>query len=265
MIPNRLWSGFIPKDGPRTLQRAPTDEERATLQRRAAALAPAMLPFQRPEEDDRVAVAIADLYGSYRSMTERGENALARVRAASNALADMPAWAIEEACLDIRRRGYEVIEDGRSRLEQHWPPSDPEIHAVVAKAVTQRRSALASARALLAAPVEPAAPPKPPAPSVDASLAAFKRENADRHLAEIAAEDERREKQAVEHRRKHIDAILADYRRAGLDPPEVKDGFVTSLPMMLKCGWRIEQVGDRNKLIGPAPAPKHVPSESLGS
>lgn len=170
-IPRQLWSAWIPSGAEqRKLRRAMGDAERLALERRAAELTPALEPFSRPIEDDRVVDALAQLFDSFRSMRERGENAVARISDAMRTLSDMPAWAIEEGCLSIRRVGYEVREDKQVRMETHWPPSDTEIHAVVANVVRLRKVALASACALLEADIEPAPAPRPTRAEIEAVI-----------------------------------------------------------------------------------------------
>ena len=172
VIPARVWSAWAPAEGKRSIVRELTDGERYTLTRRRAELEEAMAPFG-PLDGDRVPQALGRLFGGYPSMRESGAPAVARVHSAMETLRDLPAWAIEEACLDIRRRGYEIVESGRSRFEQHWPPSGAEVHALAARLTARRNKALASARALLTAPVEPVSedPPRPSKEEVRAQIA----------------------------------------------------------------------------------------------
>lgn len=153
-IPLRVWSSWIPAEGRRQIIRPLTSEERSALAVRAAALGPALAPFRRPEDDDRVVVAVGEMFGSFRSMRDKGANMAATVDAVMRALAPFPAWAIERACSSIRIDGYEIRDGGSVRIEKHWPPNDSEIVAEVRKVVKLRADALASARALLGAEVE---------------------------------------------------------------------------------------------------------------
>lgn len=162
-IPNAAWSSWIPKTGPRALRRALIDGERRALQARVAELQPALLGFDREQDGDRVALAISDMFGGFRSMREQGEDVVGRIDSAMRVMNGYPAWAIEQGCLAIQRAGYEVTDrDGRRIMERHWPPSDPEICQIVERIVRMRRDALVSAEALLAAPVELPDPARPP-------------------------------------------------------------------------------------------------------
>lgn len=161
-IPNSVWVDWIPKGGgSRAIWRPLKPEERSALEARAAELRPALAPYARPFEDDRVAQALADLFSGFRSMREQGADALGLIDSAMRALAPFPAWAIEQACLVIRRDGYLVQDrEGRWRTERHWPPSDPQICLVIGEVMKCHRAALASAEALLCAPIEPPVTPK---------------------------------------------------------------------------------------------------------
>lgn len=169
-IPSAVWSSWIPSSGPREIRRPLTGDEREALQARAAELAPALEPYPRPSEDDRVALAIADMFGGFRSMREQGEDVLGRVQSAMRALSRFPVWAIERGCLSIQQDGYEVEDRDGKRVERHWPPSDPEISQAVERIVEMRRKALISAENLLSAPVEPPPPPRPTKSEVEAIL-----------------------------------------------------------------------------------------------
>lgn len=129
--------------------RALTDGERAALENRVRDLTPALLGYQRPEEDDRIAASLGEMFGSFRSMRDKGADAAATLTATMRTMEPFPAWAVERACEVIRGEGYDV--DGRR--ERHWPPSDGEIVVMVKEAERLRREALDSAQALLNAPV----------------------------------------------------------------------------------------------------------------
>lgn len=250
-IPGRVWENFVPAKGRRSLVRALTESERATVERRAALLAPALEPYARPAEDDRVAEAVSAMFDSFTSMRQKGAAAVARVDGAMKVLEPLPAWAIEEGCLTIRRYGYEKQDPdtGKVRLEQTWPPGDSEIFAAVDRVAKVRRQALEKARELLAAPApeKPAAAPARPSRPVDEVLAEYHRE-VGYHEAEAMQEEASARRTAAAAKAADAER-LREYERAGLVPPEAKGGVLTSLPMMLKAGWRIEEVGARRVLV----------------
>jgi hypothetical protein len=136
-----------------------TDAERRVIAARCAALAPALIPYvrgERADDDDRIAAALAAMFGSFRSMRQQGENAVATIHCTMHALSRrrVPVWAIEEACLAIQSNGYERRERDRTWMERAWPPSDAEICASVEAVVRPYREAYHNGRALLTAPVE---------------------------------------------------------------------------------------------------------------
>lgn len=240
-IPGRVWSAFIPSGiDPRQVVRALMEHERGVIERRVGVLEPALLPFDPSLEGDDVVTALAEMFDSFRSMSGmKDENAVARVSQARDVLSDMPAWAIQETCMSIRRFGYRK-EDGK--LEQHWPPSDPEIHAMVDKLIDGRRTALVQAKALLVAPLEPAAVERT-ASSIKSSLADFKDKMG--KATAIDEEDERRRRVILDRNKERaLQDRRQEYIDAGLEPPAAKYGFLTSLPMMLQQGWTIETIDE---------------------
>jgi hypothetical protein len=99
------------------------------------------------DRERRIVMAqIAAMLGGYRSLRQSGEDAEALVNAAAAVLAPFLFWAIAKGCLKIVRR--------EAGLDPHWPPNDSEIYAIVDGLVRPYRKALASAEALLTAPVE---------------------------------------------------------------------------------------------------------------
>jgi hypothetical protein len=244
-IPERVYSTWKPPGGPRMLRRPLTDQERSWLQARVDSLEPAVAPFARPADDDRVVEAVLGLLTSYSSLRLTEEESAARGAGALEVLADLPAWAIEDACLRIRRYGYSVEERGRARIERVFAPSDAQIHDFASELVKQRREALTNAKMLLLAEVEEESTPMS-ARTVDGIVQEIKDRfaaNSDRvDEQRLALARKRRMEEALEDRRN-------DYRRAGLNAP-VGNTF-TSLPMMLKMGWQIEEIGGRRMLVGP--------------
>lgn len=209
-----------------------------------------MIPFSRPEEDDRIMAACDEMFASFPAARLEGLALATRLKGLMDVLSGTPAWAIEKACLTIRRHGYEVVDRDRKRLEQTWPPSDPQVYAAVVRAAEQRGSALASAKALLAAPVEPPAPERPTKDIADV-LADFQAKTAESRLAQESEESKRRDEYSARVRKRNLEDRRAEYLAAGLEPPAVVNGVITSLPMMLKMGWMIEGPARDRVLVGP--------------
>lgn len=128
-----------------------TDSEREALQVRFNELAPVVAGYGGRDEISRVGLALAEMFGAFRSMRQTGDNAMAQITAAGSALDSFPAWAIEKACRSIQQNG--VWRDGK--FDRQWPPSDPEIVDAVRKEVKLYADSHRSAAALLSAEVDP--------------------------------------------------------------------------------------------------------------
>lgn len=122
-LPRSVLSSWREDGKPRASRRALAADERRALEARRDELLPAVEPHGS-RDVDRVAAAIAGMYGGFPSMRQQGDDAVvSRLDAARRALAPFPAWAIESACSAIQRNG--VWRDGK--LDRRWPPSDAEI------------------------------------------------------------------------------------------------------------------------------------------
>lgn len=149
-IPRSAWSNWIPSDGPRKLRRHLTATERSALVHRRQELAPWVAPFEGRQEANRVALAVMDMLGSFRSMRQVEEAAVAQVDAIQRLLAPFPAWAIENACRSIQQDG--VWRNGA--FDRQWPPNDSEIIAKVRDNLRLYNDQYRSAVALLEAEVD---------------------------------------------------------------------------------------------------------------
>lgn len=127
-----------------------TTIERIALEQRRDELSPMMASFVETDEADKVHLALSDMFGSFRSMRQTGEEALAVLDASSRALAKFPSWAIVKACLAIQTNG--VWRD--EKFDRRWPPSDAEIVHEVRSQLRLYGDAYRSAVALLEAEVE---------------------------------------------------------------------------------------------------------------
>lgn len=133
------------------MRRLLTGEERKAVELRKAELAPWVAGYEGREEENRVALALMDMFGSFRSMRQTGEDAVAQVDGVRRVLAPFPAWAIEKACASMQSDG--IWRNGR--FDRQWPPNDSEIVAEVREKLRLYGDQYQSAVALLAAEVEP--------------------------------------------------------------------------------------------------------------
>jgi hypothetical protein len=145
----KLWSAWVPDGKPRELRRPLTDSERGLLEARRDELAPVLVPVA-PGEIEAIAIALAAMFSSFRSLRQTDSEAESIIENSVHALREYPAWAIVEACLDIQRNGV----CRGDKFDRQWPPNDSEIIVEVRKRVALYDSQFRSAIAMLAAEVE---------------------------------------------------------------------------------------------------------------
>jgi hypothetical protein len=149
-IPRSAWSTWRETGKPRQLRRPLTSAEISALEARRDELAPFVGPFDGALESDRVSLALARMFGSFRSMRQTGDEAVAVIMATRQLLEDFPVWAIEKSCKSIRMNG--VWRDGK--FDREWPPSDAELVDDIRKEARFYSDQHRSAVALLGATVE---------------------------------------------------------------------------------------------------------------
>ena len=150
-LPKRLFSSWIPDEGPRAIVRQLEPSERALLEMRATALQIALQPFG---EDLAVEADVAAMFSGFRFMRQRGEDVGTTVHITLAVLREFPAWAIRKACLSIAQ--------DRANLNEKFAPNDAEIYGVAEDIVRLYREHHRQANALLSAPVEPPIVPRRP-------------------------------------------------------------------------------------------------------
>jgi hypothetical protein len=164
-LPRKLWENWIPTNGKRGIVRAFTESERGCVQRRLAELTSGLAPFL-PEQRGQIRAPLHAMLGGFRSLRESGEDAETAVEVLLAVLRDFPAWAIEEACIRIARQDIDID----PALDRRWAPSDSQIYAAVSAIVQPYRKALATAQALLDAPVALPPAPRPSRAEIEAKL-----------------------------------------------------------------------------------------------
>jgi hypothetical protein len=125
------------------------DDERQALIARRNELAPWVEGYHESELDE-VALALTDMFASFRSMRQTGNETVAQVDATRRILTQFPCWAIEKACRSIQTNGVWRNE----AFDRQWPPSDSEIVAAVRDESRLYADQHRSAVALLAATVQ---------------------------------------------------------------------------------------------------------------
>lgn len=148
-IPLAAWSSWHAFGKARELRRPLSTVERKAVSERHAELAAVLAPYHSSEVD-AITVAIAETLGSYRSMRQTGSDALAMVESLLRSLAPYPAWAIVNACSDIKENG--VFRDGK--FDRRWAPNDADIVDAVRREINLYADQRRNAAALLEATVE---------------------------------------------------------------------------------------------------------------
>lgn len=142
-MPLRLWDSWTQDGHPKKLRRELTADECAALTARRDELAPWVSGYHPEAEFDEVVLALIDMFTGFQSMS--AEAGAARVESVARLLRDFPLWVVEASCKRIRLRGY-VRDD---KIERHWPPSDPELVAMIKTELSLYERSYDSAVALL--------------------------------------------------------------------------------------------------------------------
>jgi hypothetical protein len=126
------------------LHRAITPAETDVLNRRLGLVRKTLLPASGETELKRIGRALSvALMGYARPDTDK------LVRDYTRLLSNLPAWAIEQACDDIRRGAV-------PSMNPAYPPSAPEIHKLADQKLIEARAERDNLTVLLTAPVEEA-------------------------------------------------------------------------------------------------------------
>lgn len=256
--------------GGRTLlRRALEAPERVSLREREKELLPWLV---KPGHQDLKSIMLAMFVGfAQRSETE--EESEVKALQYAYALSSIPAWAVKRACDRFATGQVTAEEVGEKRaLARAYCPSTAHVALVARKFAEPLQRENVRIRAALAGiappPVQTDEEHAASAQRVEAMLADTRKHMAVKHLEEAEREARRREERAVETRKRDLEERRAEYLAAGLEPPPVKNGIVTSLSMMLHMGWTIGEHSGRRMLIAPpraAPRPRETQIGEMGS
>lgn len=232
---------------PVELARALKVEERSMLARRKETLD----AWLSPSSPSRAAASLSRMLSGMRGEAVGEEDAEVISAQYAFALRDLPFWAIERACQRFASGLVRPQEIGAKSLDVGFRPSTAQV-ATVARALSEplerERDELDRILRGVVAGARPITRSRGSGASVDAHLA-----GAD----EAEVERRRRRTEEIKARQPEVErrtnaARAEEYRRAGLRPPEPRGGLITSLPMMLKMGHTIEEIGDEKVLLGPS-------------
>lgn len=124
--------------------------QRRALERRAEALAMVTAPMRGDAQTARARSALAALFGSIATLS--GRDAAAMVGAYMVALADLPAWAVEAACM-------RAVRGGVAGLNPDFAPTAARLHGLAREAMADATAERVKISEVLRARIEPPADP----------------------------------------------------------------------------------------------------------
>ncbi len=192
---------------------------RAALERRANALAGQLAPMRGEAQAARARAALAALFGSVATLA--GRDAAAMVNSYMLALADLPAWAIERACV-------QAVRGGVPGLNPDFAPTAARLHemarALIAEASAERLVIGDVLRARIEPPANPAMRER--VGKLFAELSAELKKNMEDEGLQVA-----REAAAARSISRNHAEVLAARRSAGM--PEFGEGNVPVSPYLV--------------------------------
>jgi hypothetical protein len=240
-----LPTGLKDAGGVAELGRAVTAKERTALEDREATLVKWMdtgLVAHRVK-------AISDMLmvcGGRPATVEEAVNIAQQYQAV---IRDIPIFALYRACMMFSNGTVKADDLGQKTFDLSFPPTAPQVGIIARKLAQPLRTELAQIRKVLAGKARdnrPILSPEAARQQVQAihdhfhaGTAAFLEEQARKRL-------ELEKRVAGTHRDANERLRIAEYRAAGVDPPA---GSTTSLAMLLKNGWRIEQHPQEGKIL----------------
>jgi hypothetical protein len=165
------------------------------------------------------------------------------------ALKGVPHWAVARACMRFASGQVTAQELGEKQFPLGFRPSSAQLAMVARKFVQPLMEEGAKLSALLAARPELSRDEKPPEEStayIEAAMAEFmtRMKHAQGEEAVELAKVEARARAIID---RELKERMREYLDAGLEPP--KGWRIASLPMMLKMGWRIDEVDGKRVLV----------------
>lgn len=246
------------ENGNAVLRRSLTAVERQVLQKRAATLAP-YIDRARLRDAEAAVLAMVIGRGTAAGMGEDEADVFAAQCASVLVGYGLPLWAIQRACLRFAAGDVRAEDVGEKHLSNTYVPSSAHVRILTERIARAVHVEVHKIGTTLRGVVEPpqmteleriAALPK-----IMAMRESYHREAAAIAVEEITAEEVRR----AAGRRAAAEAstrmILAEYRRARVEPVYLDAGktIPVSLETLRRQGWRIEEVGPgESALVAPA-------------
>lgn len=169
------------------------------------------------------------------ALTGYGKGERPTVLAYARLLSDLPVWAVEAACDDVRRGA--VV-----GMNPNYPPPSPMIHKVASEKLEGARAERDKLRLLLKAPFEaPQAEIEPGARDrVETSLQSFHARMATPYDAGQAAKDKAaREEQDLKRANAEEHNRRMEYIMQGFEPPTNRHGITMSMSLARAIGAKL--------------------------
>ena len=220
----RWFYGQIDTDtGKDELPRLPTKDERAAMQDAVRKLAAKVRPVMSTMTDKEAAMrAISAMLGRFPQLQRDNIDVPGMLSAYLLDLQGLPLFAIEAACIDVRKGKVKGLDPG-------WPPASPVIYKLAENYAAAVTADLVSAeRVLKICRVKP----KPLPPAQQEKLAQTMREFVDRRKAEHENDYRDAVKKAMPSIERANNRTMAkEFERYGDEPKVGKGGIVVS-PML---------------------------------
>jgi hypothetical protein len=242
------------------IRRALRTEERRAIEGRQRELTPWILPGDKGKKRDAILAMLMGFGGPTTNIAEAAEITTQYV----NMCADVPAWAVARACMRFSSGKVTAEDLGEKAFSYSYRPSTAHVHKIAAHIAQE----VIEEHARLGWTLDAIEAPKPKEDNELGRARLLKRisEWRDKRKTDQAAADEqrlgRRRVKDEARDQHHLDQRRQEYVDAGLTPPETKNGIITSLAMMLKMGWRIEEIGEETVLVAPTPRAVEVPKQA---
>ena len=229
------------------LRRRMTVTDTHILQGRLVKIAPHI------EEAKRSAVArvVSEILAGFGSVAGRGEADIAvTVTAYVSALKGLPLWATERTCGRFGRGEVTAEELGMKNLDRAFPPTTAQVSMIARRLLNPVYDEMTKLHyALHGVERRP-----DPTPEERKRIGVKIKELADHLKRDIATDTERdelRKNQTLKLLAANEASLLAEYRKAGLDPVIGKDGTVTSMALLHSLGWSVTNGPRGNVLTRP--------------
>lgn len=227
------WYGSHP-----VLQRKLTPAETELLRNRLQLVRRQLMAANSVTDKTRIERAVAA------ALTGYGKADQITIAAYTKLLSDLPAWAVEQACDDVRRGA--VV-----GLNPDFPPAAPRIHQLADEKLVEARLERDKLLLLLTTKVEEQAPPPTPEQRerVAAKLQDFHEKIAQANPQETEQRRQERQAREEEKAKREEHGRRMQYILQGYEPPTNKHGITISMSLALSTGM----VLTKRK---PAPPPK---------